>query len=136
MIYKKGILSDSFDVTLCKPCSVLPKKWQPFICISNMPFDLFISFSKTPLPNLGFSLVGFISFHSVRFHTDYVTVTLLKAFTIVSLRYQLSRQHYLPDLIDSISTNTTVIADCASMDFPLDTPGRQQLPEHNDYFFS
>lgn len=36
-----------------------------------------------------------------------------------SLRSSYSRQFYLPDLIYSISTNTTTIADCASMDFPL-----------------
>lgn len=74
---------------------------------------------KVPLPNLGFSLVGFIAFHSFSFPKDSVTVTLLKTHSIAKALGARTAVSYLPDLIDSISTNTTIIADCASMDFPL-----------------
>ena len=45
-----------------------------YLCMTQ-PERGFISPFPVPLPNLGFSLAGFIAFHSARFHADFVTVT-------------------------------------------------------------
>ena len=60
-----------------KPCFVLAKQVQQFI----YAFASILSFSSprtVPLPNLGFSLEGFTSFHLFRFQKSYVTVALLQ----------------------------------------------------------
>ena len=43
---------------------------------SRVPYP-FSSGIRVPLPNLGFSLAGFTSFHSTDFSVDFVTVALL-----------------------------------------------------------
>ena len=62
--------------------------------------------------------MGFITFHpdvSIRL----VSLTLLQAISIVALRKIASRQFALPKLTFSLGINTTSVAGCASMDFPL-----------------
>ena len=50
---------------------------QSFIC-TLCPVNHFISLSQVPLPNLGFSLMGFITFHSA-VSAGLVSLTLLQA---------------------------------------------------------
>ncbi len=53
---------------------------QSFIC-TMCPANHFISLLQVPLPNLGFSLMGFITFH---FHISVklVSLTLLQALSV------------------------------------------------------
>ena len=105
-------------------CS-LPQGWVATIYLhpGGCPSALSFQRTKIPLPNLGFSLAGFIAFHSAGFPADSVTVTLLKISSIASLQEALGFDQpsagKLPGLMNWTGTNTTVIADCASMDFPL-----------------
>ena len=101
-----------------------------------MPPSDFGSSFRVPLPNLGFSLAGFTTFHSLRFRKSRLFGTFTGA-SIVSLRNLTSRQAIrLPKLIVSLSTNTTSVTGCASMDFPLVS---QRLPNCDlsvfKYFF-
>ncbi len=61
-------------ITFNKPCSVLDNHLSALAC----PANHFISLLQVPLPNLGFSLMGFIAFH---FHISVklVSLTLLQA---------------------------------------------------------
>ena len=53
---------------------------QSFIC-SNCPMHRFISLAQVPLPNLGFSLMGFITFHFY-LSIKLVSLTLLQALSM------------------------------------------------------
>ncbi len=66
---------------------------QPFICALLHPRNRFISLSEVPLPNLGFSLMGFITFHSY-ISIRLVSLTLLQILSIVSLRRFSAVRHY------------------------------------------
>lgn len=65
-----------------KPCFVLAiMQVQQFIYAFASILH-FILLWTVPLPNLGFSLEGFTSFHLFRFQKSYVTVALLKIFAM------------------------------------------------------
>lgn len=90
-----------------------------YLCLAAPPVP-FISGRGILLPNLDFSLAGFTSFHPERFHSGFVTVARYGSLPWdFSFRVGLRRQLALPGLIDWTGTNTTGIAACASMDFPL-----------------
>ena len=93
---------------------------QPFIYTFLCPASASYSHPPAPLPNLGFSLVGFTR---STLHVS-MQARLCGTFTasLPSLSPQASTQpsgRNLPGFIVSSSTNTTIITDRASMDFPL-----------------
>jgi len=97
-----------------KPCSVLTT-----IYLSNAYKDQFSSLSLSPLPNLGFSLVGFTAFHFIISNKLRHCGTFRDS-TMVSFRYPPAVTYsYVPSVIFSASAITTSIAARASMDFPL-----------------
>lgn len=53
--------SSSMSIRSCKPCFVVDNHLSMYF---YMPFE-FISSNRLPLPNLGFSLVGFTAFHFI-----------------------------------------------------------------------
>lgn len=110
----------SMIFTLCKPCSVLLTKWQPFIS-AVAAFTPFNSFVKILLPNFGFLACGVYLVPLLMFplrlrHCD----TLRESAIDNVLRLFLRRHQSVPGLINWTSTNTTTISDRASMDFPLE----------------
>ena len=84
-----------------------------------------VRYCRFPYHYLGFSLMGFITFHSI-ISNRLVSLTLLQAISIVALRKIASRQLALPKLTFSLGIITTSVAGCASMDFPLP---KQRLSE-------
>lgn len=98
---------------------------QPFIytCVSSSYFN---SYFEVPLPIFGFLACGVYPFH-LYISIKLVSVALLKTSFLVSLRTLSAVSFTLPRFIFSSSTNTIVIADYASMDFPL-LYKKQRLP--------
>ena len=97
-------------------------RWAVIIYLQNKvcSFISSIPSEECPYHNLGFSLVGFTSFHLNRFRSSYVTVALFREShpysvrrTLLELRIYPRRQRVnaKPRLILSPSTNTTVISE-------------------------
>ncbi len=93
---------------------------QLFIYAIYACLKQFISRFLLPLPNLGFSLVGFTAFHFMISHELRHCGTFKGLTMSLKFRFRLAvRCSHLPKVIFSFGTNTTIIADGASMDFPL-----------------
>lgn len=122
----KNTRKECLKSTFCKPCSVLPKKWQPFIYILLCPVILSVHSHRFPY-QIWVSRLWGLPVPSAEF-LQRSSLWHINGSAIVSLRRITGRQISLPDLIDSASTNTTSIAGRASMDFPL-TAGSQRLPK-------
>lgn len=95
-----------------KPCSVYAAIYL-YLSISSLPFN---SFQLTPL-QIWVSRLWVYPFHFVVSNRTRLCGTF-KLASIVALRIKVAVK-LMPRLIYSSSTNTTIIADCASMDFPL-----------------
>ena len=94
---------------------------------SLTPFD---SFVKTPLPILGFSLVGFTIVSLFFFRKSIVTVALYDTIPYQGLGIVIAVSTKLPRVIYSPSTNTTIITDSDSMDFPHRINYRRVYPRY------
>lgn len=89
------------------------------IYLCNACSRRFVSRLELPLPNLGFSLVGFTAFHFIVSNKLRHCGTF-RSLTIVALRFPSAVIcSHIPSVIFSASAITTDIAVCASMDFPL-----------------
>ena len=78
-------------------------------------------FGECPYHNLGFSLVGFTSFHLASFQASFVTVALSGSFYhIKRLRYSFRRQSFLClPLFFQVARTLRSSQSRVSMDFPL-----------------
>ena len=90
--------------------------------ISNLLLDWFF-LKKCPYLNLGFYLVGFTRSTFIISNKTRLcgTFTDLYSYLILyskDLEYKYSRYLSIPKVIVSLSTNTTTITGCGSMDFP------------------
>ena len=86
----------------------------------SISFDIQPSFQFIPADSptkFGFLACGVYPFHFVVSNRTRLCGTF-KLASIVALRIKVAVK-LMPRLIYSSSTNTTIIADCASMDFPL-----------------
>ena len=88
--------------------------------LSKLSLQGSIQFSTlSPLPNLGFSLVGFTAFHFIISNKLRHCGTFRDS-TMVSFRHPPAVTYsYVPSVIFSASAITTSVAARASMDFPL-----------------
>ena len=80
-----------------------------------------IPFGECPYHNLGFSLVGFTSFHLASFQASFVTVALSgSVYHIKRLRYSFRRQSFLClPLFFQVARTLRSSQSRVSMDFPL-----------------
>ena len=102
-----------------KPCSVLQNGVLIIYLNNKMLFLLSTSFSfkQFPYQILGFLLVGFTAFHFLNY-LILVSVALLKAIIQNGHSLAVMFSHTMFYFLYTY-TNTTIISDCASMDFPL-----------------
>lgn len=107
-----------------KPCSV-PLRAAVIYLYMRTCLKLHFILSSSPT-KFGFLACGVYLVPPYEFLHKLRHCDTLRASTMVKdFRFLLRRYHTVPDLIDSVSTNTTIIADRASMDFPLED---QRLP--------
>ena len=107
-------------VSLHKPCSVLQWSGSHLSAFFQTPHRMIsLHLRQVPLPNLGFSLAGFtrsIFYVSIKAR---LCGTFKEVHHNRSLRLPSAVSNQLPELMYSFCTNTTIITDRASMDFPL-----------------
>ena len=78
-------------VSLHKPCSVLQWSGSHLSAFFQTPHRMIsLHLQQVPLPNLGFSLAGFIAFHFPDVPGNSVTVTLLQTSAIVQTNLRVS----------------------------------------------
>ena len=105
-----------FDqITFNKPCSVLDNHLSAPRCLANR----FSSLLQVPLPKFGFLAYGVYHVPLLYFYKTRLFDTFTGSIRGSLFRTFASRQPKLPKLIVSLGINTTSVAGCASMDFPL-----------------
>ncbi len=104
-----------WKITSNKPCSVLDNHLSAPRCLANR----FISLLQVPLPKFGFLAYGVYHVPLLYFYKTRLFDTFTGSIRGSLFRTFASRQPKLPKLIVSLGINTTSIAGCASMDFPL-----------------
>ena len=113
--YKKNHFRGFRQITLNKPCSVLDNHLSAPRCLANR----FISLLQVPLPKFGFLAYGVYHVPLLYFYKTRLFDTFTGSIHGLLFRIFASRQPKLPKLIVSLGINTTSVAGCASMDFPL-----------------